>query len=111
MERKKGEKNEVLAEMGRTERAIETEDREVKKLGERLKALYDTFEKTIEPKDEKTARDPKYAKYMRFLAMVHTHIISAFDVDENRGNELTGGGTDSRASVQTDTTSDPDIEK
>ena len=59
-----------MAEICRTEKCIEGEEREVKKLGDKLKQLYETFEKTIEPKDERSARDAKYQKYMRFLAMV-----------------------------------------
>ena len=79
VERKKVEKNEVLAEIVRTERAIEAEEREVKRLVDKTKALFESFEKSIEPKDEKSARDPKYQKYMRFLAMVRA--ISLFSLD------------------------------
>ena len=70
MERKKAEKNEVVVEISRTERSIEAEEREAKKLQEKVKALFETFELAIEPKDERSQRDPKYQKYMRFLAMV-----------------------------------------
>jgi len=87
VERKKAEKNEALVEISRTERLIDAEEKEVKRLYDKLKALFETFEKSIEPRNERSAMDPKYQKYMRFLAMLYRKKVKRRKPGEGHNEE------------------------